>query len=130
MTVYVDDMYRHAVWRQGPRKTSHLFADSTAELIAMSASIGVDPKSIQNLGEDGEHIEVADSERAAALAAGAVAVTLRQSAAMNTRRSFTGSLGLPADALEWLAALAQSDNGADGANSNQVPSESHAGVRP
>ncbi|WP_264165728.1 DUF4031 domain-containing protein [Burkholderia cepacia] len=102
VTVYVDDMYRHAIGRLGRMKMSHLIADTTDELIAMVREIGVNPKWIQHAGTRDEHFDIAISKRAAAIAAGAIPITYRECGAMNKRRRVTGALGSPADAVEWL----------------------------
>ncbi|HDR9026902.1 TPA: DUF4031 domain-containing protein [Burkholderia vietnamiensis] len=107
MTVYVDDMYRHPI---GEFKTasgrvykmSHLIADTSDELLTMVRAIDVNPKWIQHRGTRDEHFDIAISKRAAAIAAGAVPITLEQCGAMNKRRKVTGSLGSPDDAVEWL----------------------------
>lgn len=107
MTVYVDDMYRHPI---GEFKTasgriykmSHLIADTSDELLAMVRAIDVNPKWIQHRGTRDEHFDIAISKRAAAIAAGAVPITLEQCSAMNKRRKVTGALGSPDDAVEWL----------------------------
>ncbi|HEF4732691.1 DUF4031 domain-containing protein [Burkholderia multivorans] len=107
MTVYVDDMYRYPI---GEFKTasgrvykmSHLIADTSDELLAMVRAIDVNPKWIQHRGTRDEHFDIAISKRAAAIAAGAVAITFEQCGAMNKRRKVTGSLGSPDDAVEWL----------------------------
>ncbi|KVG33818.1 DUF4031 domain-containing protein [Burkholderia diffusa] len=102
MTVYVDDMYRYPVGQFGRMKMSHLIADTTDELLAMVQAIGVNPKWIQHAGTRDEHFDIAISKRAAAIAAGAIAITYRECSAMNKRRRVTGALGSPADAIEWL----------------------------
>ncbi|KVH55251.1 DUF4031 domain-containing protein [Burkholderia cepacia] len=102
MTVYVDDMYRYPVGQFGRMKMSHLIADTTDELLAMVREIGVNPKWIQHAGTRDEHFDIAISKRAAAISAGAIPITYRQCGAMNKRRKVTGSLGSPADAIEWL----------------------------
>lgn len=102
MTVYVDDMYRYQVGQFGRMKMSHLIADTTDELLAMVREIGVNPKWIQHAGSRDEHFDIAISKRAAAIAAGAVAITYRQCSAMNKRRRVTGSLCTPDDSEAWL----------------------------
>ncbi|HEF4731762.1 DUF4031 domain-containing protein [Burkholderia multivorans] len=107
MTVYVDDMYRHPI---GEFKTasgrvykmSHLIADTSEELLAMVRVIDVNPKWIQHRGTRDEHFDITISKRAAAIAAGAVPITMEQCGAMNKRRKVTGELGSPADAVVWL----------------------------
>lgn len=102
MTVYVDDMYRHEIGKLGRMKMSHLIADTSEELLAMVREIGVNPKWIQHPGTRDEHFDIAIRKRAAAIAAGAIAITFDQCGAMNKRRKVTGSLGSPDDAIEWL----------------------------
>ncbi|NTZ82248.1 DUF4031 domain-containing protein [Burkholderia metallica] len=107
MTVYVDDMYCHPIGEFKTasgriHKMSHLIADTSDELLAMVRTIDVNPKWIQHRGTRDEHFDIAISKRAAAIAAGAVPITLDQCSAMNKRRKVTGSLGSPDDAVEWL----------------------------
>ncbi|MDN7541172.1 DUF4031 domain-containing protein [Burkholderia cenocepacia] len=107
MTVYVDDMYLYPIGEFKTRsgrvyKMSHLIADSSEELLDMVRTIGVNPNDIQHRGTRDEHFDIAKSKRAAAIAAGAVAITFRQCGAMNKRRRVTGALGSPGDAVEWL----------------------------
>ncbi|RQR37828.1 DUF4031 domain-containing protein [Burkholderia sp. Bp9142] len=102
MTVYVDDMYLHPAGQFGRMKMSHLIADTTAELLAMVRTIGVNAKWIQHAGTSDEHFDIAMSMRQAAIAAGAVTITYRECGAMNARRRVTGLLGSPADAIAWL----------------------------
>lgn len=100
MTVYVDDMRAGL----GRMIMCHMIADSEDELHAMADHIGVarrwhqaPPKTRHS------HYDVALSKRARALAAGAVSITARQCAVMCARRTKTGSLGSPGDALDWHA---------------------------
>ncbi|RQV20617.1 DUF4031 domain-containing protein [Burkholderia cenocepacia] len=107
MTVYVDDMYLHTIGEYKTAtgrvyKMSHLIADTTDELLSMVREIGVNPKWIQHADTRDEHFDIAISKRAAAIAAGAVAITFEQCGAMNKRRKVTGELGSPDDAVEWL----------------------------
>ncbi|BAP94500.1 hypothetical protein [Aurantimonas phage AmM-1] len=74
MAVYVDDMRAQF----GRMKMCHMFADSTAELVAMADRIGVARKWIQHAGTPREHFDVAMSKRALAIAAGAKAITRRE----------------------------------------------------
>lgn len=76
MSVYVDDM-KAAV---GRLRLCHMYADTPDELRAMIARIGVDPKWIENPGTPREHIDIAQSKRRLAVAAGAVEITQRQMA--------------------------------------------------
>ncbi|MGZ7173843.1 DUF4031 domain-containing protein [Burkholderia gladioli] len=102
MTVYVDDMYLLPVGRFGNMKMSHLIADTTDELLAMVDEIGVPRRWIQHPGTRDEHFDIALVKRAAAIAAGAVAITFQECGAMNKRRRVTGQLGSPDDAVEWM----------------------------
>jgi len=101
MTVYVDDMYLYPMGALGRMKMSHMVADTTEELVAMAALIGVQPKWIQRAGTAREHFDIAQSKREIALANGAVAITLRQCSAMCARRRVEGALGSPEDAQAW-----------------------------
>ncbi len=97
MTVYVDNMrarYRRMVM-------SHMIADTDDELHAMAARIGVARKWHQTAG--GSHYDICQSKRAAAVAAGAVEITLRQCAAMAYLRRVYKVHGVaPADAVARL----------------------------
>ncbi|MEB2511274.1 DUF4031 domain-containing protein [Burkholderia multivorans] len=107
MTVYIDDMYRHPI---GEFKTasghvykmSHLIADTSDELLAMVRVIDVNPKWIQHRGTRDEHFDITISKRSAAIAAGAVPITMEQCGAMNKRRKVTGELSSADDAVAWL----------------------------
>lgn len=100
MTVYVDDMYRHAIGRFRRMKMSHMIADSDDELHAMADRIGVSRRWHQGPPQHDSHYDVSMSMRERAIAAGAVAISLRELACMSTcRRFYGGSLLQPADAL-------------------------------
>lgn len=100
MTVYVDDMK----FAYGRMVMCHMLADTDDELHLMAARIGVARRWWQSPEKtSGSHYDIAQSKRAAAVQQGAVEITWRQAGAMNLRRRITGSLGPPADALEWLA---------------------------
>lgn len=73
MTVYVDDMQ----WPYGRMLMSHLFADSTEELLRMVDRIGVQRKWIQHSGTRREHFDIAQSKRALAIKHGARSVRWR-----------------------------------------------------
>lgn len=102
MTVFVDDMYLYPIGQFGRMKMSHMIASTTEELVAMVRRIGVPPRWIQHAGTAGEHFDIAISKRELAIAAGAVPITMKQTAAMCKRRRITGELGDPADACMWL----------------------------
>ena len=101
--VYVDDMYRYPLGRFGRMKMSHLIADTDEELHAMAARIGVARRWWQSPEKtSGSHYDIAMSMREAAIRHGAVAITLKECAAMNARRRATGELGQPEDAIAWV----------------------------
>ncbi len=102
MTVYVDDMHLRLMGSFGSMKMCHMVADSDDELHAMADRIGVQRKWWQRPPQHDSHYDIAMSKREAALALGAIAVTMRQCAAMVARRRVTGALGKPDDALAWL----------------------------
>lgn len=71
MAVYVDTMRAPF----GRMVMCHLAADTTDELLAMAARIGVDARWIQAAGTWREHFDIALSKRALAVEAGAVELT-------------------------------------------------------
>lgn len=97
MAVYVDDMRA----KFGRMKMCHMGADTTEELLAMADTIGVQRKWLQHPGAWKEHFDIALSKRAMAVQAGAVEVEAQQLVAMMRRKQATGSMGDPADAVEW-----------------------------
>ncbi len=74
MAVYVDN-FRAKVRGM---VMCHMLADSTAELLAMADRIGVDRKHLQDAGTYREHFDICLTKRAAAVAAGAVEVSLSE----------------------------------------------------
>ncbi|WP_455833727.1 DUF4031 domain-containing protein [Pseudarthrobacter siccitolerans] len=78
MTVYVDDAFIPAKVRSGrlthDSRWCHLTADSTEELVAFAASIGLQAKYIQYPGTWKEHFDVTEPKRRQAVAKGAVEV--------------------------------------------------------
>lgn len=101
MTVYVDDM--KAAF--GRMVMCHMLADTDDELHAMADLIGVARKWWQSPAKtSGSHYDIALSKRAIAVTHGAVEITVRQAAAMNSMRRVTGQLGDPETAWEWLMA--------------------------
>lgn len=72
MTVYVDNMRAG----YGRMKMCHMIADDTAELLAMADRIGVQRKWLQKAGTAHEHFDVCLTKRQAAVAAGAVEVSM------------------------------------------------------
>lgn len=57
-------------------KMCHMIADSTDELLAMAARIGVDRRWIQKAGTAHEHFDIALSKRGLAVEAGAIEVSM------------------------------------------------------
>ena len=77
MSVYVDDMYRYPIGQFGRMKMSHMMADTTEELLAMADRIGVARRWLQKPGVPfREHFDIAMSKREAAIAAGAIPMTV------------------------------------------------------
>jgi hypothetical protein len=68
----------------------------------MEASFGVARRWHQKAGTPRSHYDICLSKKALALAAGAVAITLKQAGAMAARRRETGELGKPEEAIAWL----------------------------
>ncbi len=101
MTVYVDDM--KAAF--GRMVMCHMLADTDEELHAMADIIGVARKWWQSPAKtSGSHYDISLTKRAVAVRHGAVEVTIRQAAAMNSMRRATGQIGDPETAWEWLMA--------------------------
>jgi hypothetical protein len=94
-------MYLYPIGQYGRMKMSQMIADTTDELVAMAASIGVQAKWLQKAGSSGEHFDIAQSKRDLALKLGAVAISMRQCSAMCVRRRIEKSLGKPEDAEAW-----------------------------
>lgn len=93
MAVYVDNMRAP----YGRLIMCHMLADTDDELHAMADRIGVARRWHQ-----GDHYDICLSKRALAVAAGAVEISMRQAGAMHARRRYTGVLGDPGEAMEWL----------------------------
>lgn len=104
MTVYVDDMYKSPMGKFGrgllKMKMSHMIATSDDELHAMADRIGVSRKWFQ-----GDHYDICMAKRDAAIAAGAVPITLRQCSCMDALRRRGQEMGDPATAVERWQAL-------------------------
>lgn len=99
MTVYVDNMRA----KFGRMVMCHMIADTDEELHAMADRIGVSRRWWQAPPKHRSHYDIALSKRAAAVAAGAVEITWRQTSIMTLRRAATGSLGTPAEAEAWMS---------------------------
>lgn len=75
MTVYVDDMFRPAQLQGRPAKWSHLFADTTEELLAFGRTLGLREEWLQHKGTHREHFDVTTEKRTQAIRLGAEAIT-------------------------------------------------------
>lgn len=91
MTVYVDDMRRQARVGRINARWSHLMADTTDELHAFAARLGLRRSWIQHEGKPTEHYDVTDSKRDQALALGAVPVGYMREGAEITRRKIAAA---------------------------------------
>lgn len=81
MTVYVDAMRRPATVGRLKGNWSHLFADTTEELLEFADRLGLRRSWIQNPGHIWkEHFDVVDSKRDMAIRLGAVPVSVREAA--------------------------------------------------
>lgn len=81
MAVYVDAMRTEATVAGTHAEWSHLTADTTDELNAFAARLGLRPAWLQYPGTWKEHYDVTESKRKLALKRGALPISLRQSAA-------------------------------------------------
>jgi len=93
VAVYVDNMKA----KYGRLIMCHMIADTDEELRAMAKSIGVNLKWHQ-----GDHFDICQTKRAAAVNLGAVEINMRQAAAMRRRKEETGVMGCPSDAEAWI----------------------------
>lgn len=75
MTAYVDDMFRPAQLQGRPAKWSHLFADTTAELLAFARALGLREEWLQHAGTHREHFDVTTVKRLEAIDLGAAQIT-------------------------------------------------------
>ena len=82
VTVYVDDMRAPYGWMI----MCHMFADTSDQLHAMAARIGIARKWCQYAGTWKEHYDIALSKRKLAVEAGAVEITLREAADLWNKR--------------------------------------------
>lgn len=74
MAVYVD----HARLRFGRMRMSHMIADTTAELLAAAALVGVVAQHLQYAGTYREHFDICESKRKKAIDAGVRPITTRE----------------------------------------------------
>jgi hypothetical protein len=82
MSVYVDE----AVHPFGRMVMCHMVADSSEELLAMAARIGVAERWIQFRGTHREHFDVCKSKRAIAIDCGAQPISRRDLVAIINKR--------------------------------------------
>lgn len=83
MTVYVDNLRMPARVGRIQANWSHLTADSTEELLAFAAKLGLRPSWIQNPGHIWkEHFDVTDTKRALAVKLGAREITMREASVL------------------------------------------------
>jgi len=78
----------------------HMIADTDAELHAMAAAIGIARRWYQ-----GDHYDIALSKRAAAIARGAVEISMRELACMAALRRRGHPMGDPSTAIARRLAL-------------------------
>lgn len=104
MAVYVDNMHMMPMGQFGRMKMCHMIADTDDELHAMADQIGIERRWHQKSGTPGSHYDIAMSKRDLAVKAGAIEITVRQAAAMMSRRRAEGRLGQPAEASPWRKA--------------------------
>ncbi|GAB3283453.1 hypothetical protein GCM10027449_26490 [Sinomonas notoginsengisoli] len=84
MAVYVDNLRMPATVGRLRGRWSHLTADTTEELVAFAARLGLRRSWIQNEGHAWkEHFDVVDSKRELAIRLGAVPVTIQEAVALH-----------------------------------------------
>lgn len=81
MSVYVDDMLRLATVGRIRSRWSHLFADTTDELVTFAELLGLRREWIQHPGTHREHFDLTASKRDEAIQRGAVRITYPRGAA-------------------------------------------------
>jgi len=91
--LYVDDMRRRARVRGRHATWSHLYADSTQELLAFARAIGLNPEWIQRAGTPFEHFDVTELKRQAAVAGGANPISCVQTGELLARRAAAFQVG-------------------------------------
>jgi hypothetical protein len=83
VTVYVDSMRMPARVGRIQANWSHLTADTTEELLAFAAQLGLRSSWIQNPGHVWkEHFDVTDTKRVLAIELGAREITMREACAL------------------------------------------------
>ena len=96
MTVYVDNMRRPY---RNPRsgwvmKMSHMIADTSEELHAMAAKVGLRRDDVEDEGTYREHYDVCLAKREKAISAGAMPVTQRELGRMLIARKRPAALAV------------------------------------
>lgn len=111
MTVYVDNMFRPAQIQGRPAKWSHMFADSTKELLTFARDLGLRPEWLQHAGTHREHFDVTTTKRSEAIRLGAVQITYPSGVAdlIARRRGQCQCLRLPD--CRWSDLMADDTNG-------------------
>lgn len=84
--VYVDDMWKNPIGEFRAMKMSHLFADTSKELLEMVDKIGVQRKWIQKKGTWEEHFDICKSKRTLAIKAGAIEVSMYDTLTIMSRK--------------------------------------------
>lgn len=90
MTVYVDNMQRRARVGRLTAVWSHLMADTSAELHAFAAQLGMRRAWVQHEGKPLEHYDLTEPKRQRALALGAVPIQYGREGAMLTMAKARG----------------------------------------
>jgi hypothetical protein len=89
MTVYIDDLY--APYRKS--FVCHMIADTEEELLAMAATIQVNPVFQYDAGTSDSHFDVNRAQRALALQNGAREISKRELARICRERRDNGGYG-------------------------------------
>lgn len=85
--IYVDDMRRPARITGRPAKWSHLLADTSEELAAFAARLGLRPEWLQHPGTHREHYDVTETVRTEAIRLGAKPISyIRETGALLARK--------------------------------------------
>lgn len=87
MTVYVDDYAAPATVNGRKGRWSHLIADSSAELTAFAAVLGLASHWVQYPGTFREHFDVTESVKRRAIQMGAVPIGLHEAGLLMLARS-------------------------------------------
>lgn len=89
MSVYVDNMRAPL----GRMKMCHMIADTSDELHAMAAKIGVARKWCQSEGTHREHYDIALSKRGVAVKYGAIEITMKELGRLLDNRRISALMG-------------------------------------